>query len=233
MALPAAFSWPLTSLVDDVWTASTPIRFAGVWFPHVMTVVRLPDGSLLAHSPCRLTPQVATDLRALGAVKNIVAPNWFHDLYLREYREAFRRATIWGPKFLQRIKGKNLIDKSLDGSTPWAHVMPHYVVRGSLTFNETLFFHEPTQTLIVADLLMNVNAPDDAPPLTKLALRLARAQDRLCVFPLLYIALTDRRSLRAAATKMRAWKPKNIIVGHGTPITVDASRRLLEALASL
>lgn len=226
---PKSFEWPVTPLTDDVWTASVPIRFAGVWFPHVMTTIRLADESLVLHSPCRFSSNIAADIATLGVVQHIIAPNWFHDLYLREYHEAYPQATIWGPSFLQRLKGQSLIRGILDGPTPWVE-FSQYFVKGLLTFDETLFYHRATKTLIVADLLMNVLVPRDAPIFTRLVFQLSRSQNRLCTSPYLRLAITDRSALRQAAAQMRSWRPRNIIVGHGSPITVDASANLNDAL---
>lgn len=227
---PRSFAWPLAPLANGIWTASTPIRFAGVWFPHVMTVVRLQDGSLVIHSPCRFSTSIFEGLAALGTVMHVIAPNWFHDLYLADYRNAYPRATFWGPPLLQKLKGKHSIDATFDDRPPWNDSMPHYIVRGLLTFDEALFFHRATATLIVADLLMNLDIPRDAAPFTRLAFALARVGHGLSVFPLLRLAITDRCSLENAAIQMAAWAPQNIIVAHGSPIASDASRELLRAI---
>jgi hypothetical protein len=231
---PASFAWPLMNFTDEIWTASDPIRFAGTWFPHVMTVIRLGDGSLLIHSPCRFSQALAESIRALGSVRHVVAPNWFHDLYLAEYRAAFPDATFWGPRFLQRLKGTRLIDAALNQSSlPWAREMSTAAVPGWLTFDEHVFFHNSTRTLIVADLLMNVCAAEDVPPYTRLAYALTGTKGRLSVFPLLRLAIPDYASLRNAARQMLDWQPRRIIVGHGASIATDASEQLQQALGWL
>lgn len=229
--IPSLFEWSLTPFADNLWTASYPIRFAGAWFPHVMTLVRLPDGSLLLHSPCRLSSVIAEEIAKIGLVKHIVAPNWFHDLYLREYRAAFPQATLWGPRFLQRIRGHALIDQVLEGPTPWQDCLDHYTVRGFLTFDESMFFHRETSTLIVADLLMNLTVTDELPLFTRVAFRVTGASNRLCLFPLLRLAVTDYGSLKQAASRALSWVPKRVIVAHGEPVRDDAQRQLKAALA--
>lgn len=227
---PQSFAWPISPLTENIWTVSVPVRFAATWFPHVMAVIRLSDGSLVIHSPCRLSESLRIALLALGPVKHIIAPNWFHDLYLAEYRAAFPDAVLWGPRFLQRLKGRELVGARLENAQPWDDEMLHFSVRGLLTFDEVLFFHQPSETLIVADLLMNLILHADAPPATRFALRISRADRGLCVFPLLRFAPTMRRRLEAAARQMIAWGPKQIIVGHGFPILRDAPHQLAGAL---
>jgi len=197
-----------------------------------MTLIRLPDGSLVLHSPCRLSNDIASDIASIGVVKHIVAPNWFHDLYLQEYRAAYPQATLWGPRFLQTLKGKALVDEVLQEPCPWEDAMSHYTVRGLLTFDESMFFHRETATLIVADLLMNITISDDVPFFTRFAFRLTGAQNRLCLFPLLRFAVTDGDSLKRAAAQMLAWMPQNIIVAHGFPIRNDAQSKLTAAIAN-
>jgi hypothetical protein len=111
-AVSGALAWRLTPLAESVWVAATPIRLAGVWFPHVMTAIRLDDGTVLLHSPCRLSDELRADLEPLGKVADVVAPNWFHDLYLADYRRTYPAAVFWAPVMLRRLKGSRLPDRS-------------------------------------------------------------------------------------------------------------------------
>ncbi len=221
----------LAPFVDSVWTATTPIRFAGVWQTHVMTVVRLSDGDVLLHSPCRLSSDLREAIAKLGRVTDVVAPNWFHDLYLAEYRAAYPDATFWGPVFLKR-QHKTLIDRVLEADvrTKWFEEMPHVTVPGLLTFDESLFYHVPTRTLVVADLLANVRTTDDAPLFTKFGYRLFGFDGSLKVFPLLvWFGQSRRPAIRAAARQIFDWNPERLIVGHGTPISAGAAQQLRTA----
>lgn len=132
--------------MNSIWTATTPIRFAGTWFPHVMTVVQLADGSVILHSPARPSATLFEDIARIGVVTHIIAPNWFHDLYLREYWAAYPHATFWAPRFLRR-QHLGIINETLDASTssPWAAELPHVSLSGLLSFDEAIFFHVRTQ----------------------------------------------------------------------------------------
>jgi Domain of unknown function (DUF4336) len=171
---------PLMPFAPSLWTAATPIRFAGTWFPHVMTAVRLDAGGVLLHSPCFPSPGLFAEVAQIGDVSDVVAPNWFHDLYLQEYRRRYPRATFWAPEFLRKQK-PGLIDRVLDGSTvtPWFAEMPHITLSGLLTFGESPFFHRVTRTLIVADFLMNPVAGRDTPLTTRIGYRLFGLDGRL------------------------------------------------------
>lgn len=225
----------LKRFVDSLWTVMTPIRFVGTWFPHVMTVVRLRDGSVMLHSPCRPSEALFDEITQIGAAAHVVAPNWFHDLYLREYRSAYPRATFWGPRLLRR-QHSDVIDEVLDGATaaPWAAELPHLSLSGLLSFDEAIFFHVPTRTLIVADFLMNAVANQETPALTRLGYRFFQLDGRLTVFPILrWFGLSSRASMRRAAAQIIAWDPQHVIVGHGYPMLGGASIELQNALSYL
>ena len=220
----------LLRLADSVWCASTPVRFAGAWFPHVMTVIRLENGSLLVHSPCRPSTALLEEINRLGVVTDVVAPNWFHDLYLLEYRRSYPEATFWGPRFLQKLKGRRLIDRCLDEGAPWSGEMPHLTVRGLLAFDESLFYHIASRTLVAADLFMNLASTPQTPAFTRFAYRTFGVESKLAIFPLLRLDPTSLPALRCAAARLIEWPIERIIVGHGTPIETNASARLEEAL---
>jgi hypothetical protein len=58
----------LLPFTDSIWTATTPIRFAVTWFPHVMTVIRLSNDELLLHSPCRPVAKLIDGVAQIGNV---------------------------------------------------------------------------------------------------------------------------------------------------------------------
>lgn len=98
--------------------------------------------------------------------------------------------------------------------------MPHVTLSGLLSFDESLFFHRPSRTLIVADLLMNAKAPKTAPLGTQLGYKVFGLDGSLAVFPLLrWVGFTSRRSMRASARIVLEWRPESLVVGHGMPIS--------------
>jgi hypothetical protein len=221
----------LVPFTDSIWTATTPIRFAGTWFPHVMAVVRLTSGDLLLHSPCRPMVDLIADIARVGRVAHVVAPNWFHDLYLAQYRELYPEATFWAPAFLQRQR-KSVVDRVLDGAgrPPWFDEMPHVSLSGLLTFDECIFFHNASRTLIAADLLMNAAADEQSPAFTRLGYWFFGLNGNLKVFPILrWFGLTSRTSLRQAARYIFDWDPDRLIVGHGKPVKENVHGELRTA----
>lgn len=222
----------LTPFANRLWTATTPIRFAGVWHPHAMTVVHLKDGGVMLHSPCLLTPALYDAIAEVGPVTHVVAPNWFHDLYLREYRARYPDARFWGPRVLQR-QHPRIIDDILENGlqSPWSHELFHLSLSSLLSLEETLFFHVETRTLIVADFLSNLYSGDRTPTFTRFAYRLVGLEGGLKLFPLLrWLGFTSRDSLKRVIAQLETWNPDRLIVGHGNPIACDASAPIRLAL---
>jgi hypothetical protein len=221
----------IVPFADSIWTAATPIRFAGTWFTHVMTVVRLDSGDLLLHSPCRMSHDLMYDISRTGRVAHVVAPNWFHDLYLGEYRSLFPDATFWAPALLLRQR-RSIIDRVIDETVrpPWFGEMPHLTLQGLLTFDESIFFHVSTRTLIVADLLTNARAGQQTPAPTRMGYRFLGLNGDLKVFPILRrLGLANRASLRNAARQIYDWNPSRLIVAHGAPLTENVPALLQAA----
>jgi hypothetical protein len=60
-----------------------------------MTVVRLPGGKLLLHSPIAADPDLVREVTALGTVAYIVAPNLLHHLFVGEWQQACPDASTY------------------------------------------------------------------------------------------------------------------------------------------
>ncbi|MGB9651189.1 MAG: DUF4336 domain-containing protein [Candidatus Cybelea sp.] len=196
-----------------------------------MTAVRLANAEILLHSPCRPSPGLVEEIGRIGQVTQVVAPNWFHDLYLAEYRALYPTSTFWAPRFLQRHQ-KSIVDDVLDGANrpPWFSELPYISVPGLLTFDECVFFQNRTRTLIVADLLMNASVSPDAPRVTRLGYRLLGLEGRLKVFLVLrWFRIANQGSLRRAKRQIFEWNPERLIVGHGTAIEERVGEQLRDS----
>ena len=86
----------------NIWDHEMPIRFGGIPLWHRMTVIRLTKGGLVVHSPTRLDLASQEEFQKLGPIVAIIAPSWWHDLYLREYLSAYPDARLYGAPTLVR-----------------------------------------------------------------------------------------------------------------------------------
>ena len=79
----------LKPLADGIWVVdSGPLHGVA---PLRMTVIRLPDGGLLLHSPTRSTPQLRAELDRIGPVRALLAPNLAHWLHAVEWQRTYPR----------------------------------------------------------------------------------------------------------------------------------------------
>lgn len=208
----------------DIWIVDGPeIRFGPpalkLAHPTRMTIVRLPDGGLWLHSPTRPTEALHSRLRRLGPVRCLIAPNNFHYTWILDWKTQYPEATLWGPPGLPRRVARALGPLKRLGSAPdptWAGTLDQLLVRGN-RFNEAVFFHRPTRTLILTDLIENFEAARVRSPSVRTLLRWAGVADQDGRQPLdMGLAfLLRRKALRAALAQCIAWNPERVILAHG------------------
>jgi hypothetical protein len=185
-----------------------------------MTVIRLTNGGLLVHSPTRLDLASQEQFQKLGPIVAIVAPSWWHDLFLREYLTAYPNARFYGAPTLLRWDRSLPFAEALGDSAPslWADEIDQVHVQGiGLFLDEIVFYHRRSRSLIVADLLFNLSEKDAW--ITRTMGSLVIGPFPGCRFARLYRrAVTDRRRMRTALERILDWDFDQIIVGHGAVV---------------
>jgi uncharacterized protein DUF4336 len=208
------------SLGANIWDHEMPIRFGGIPLWHRMTVIRLTNGGLLVHSPTRLDLASQAQFQKLGPIVAIVAPSWWHDLFLREYLNAYPDARFYGAPTLLRWNRSLPFAEVLGDSEPslWKGEINQVHVQGiGLFLDEIVFYHRPSRSLIVADLLFNLSEKDAW--ITRTMGSLVIGPFPGCRFARLYRpAVTDRRRMRTAVERILDWDFEQIIVGHGAVV---------------
>jgi hypothetical protein len=188
-----------------------------------MTVIRLTDGGLVVQSPTKLDVASQEAFQRLGPIAAIIAPSWWHDLYLREYLSAYPDARLYGAPTLVKWNPSLHLTELLDGAAPslWAHELDQVHVQGiGLFLDEIVFYHRPSRSLIVADLLFNLSEKDAWITRTMGSLVIGRFPG--CRFARLYRpAVTNRRRMRTAVERILDWDFDQIIVGHGAVVETN------------
>jgi hypothetical protein len=229
----------LTEVAPDLYTATTEMRFPGaVVLPVRMTVVRLPSGDLVVHSPIAPKHETTALFEAtakLGPVRHILAPSCLHHLSVNAWRARFPDAVAYGAPGL-RNKRKDVpwgSDLPGDRGAPWSSVLDSVLVAGAPRLNEVVFHHRPSRTLIVSDLLFNMTGEVNLP--TRLLLALAGTRGRLAMSRLWRPAFRGdkaRWALRDSVQQVVAWPFVRILPGHGNLFEApDAQQQAQQALA--
>lgn len=80
----------LQPVAPGLWHQQHRFSMLGIGTSTRMTVVRLGDGTLWVHSPVPLAPDLRAQVRTLGDVAWIVAPNRYHHRTRANGRPRFR-----------------------------------------------------------------------------------------------------------------------------------------------
>jgi hypothetical protein len=101
-------------------------------------------------------------------------------------------------------------------------------IAGAPKISETVLFHARSRTLIVADLVFNIETPPSWP--TALLLTMTGARGRLAQSRIWSLATADRAAARASCRRLFAWDFDRLAVAHGNVIPSGAKERLVQAL---
>jgi hypothetical protein len=225
----------LRKLDEGIWTLrGDPVPF--FTFPYQLrsTIVDLGGNVLLVHSPVQLSVG-AQAVESLGRLAYIVSPNKMHHLFLGEWKAAFPDARIYSPPGL-RSKRPDLTFQGDLGDEPedaWASVLDQRVVTGSLFMEEVVFFHRPSRTLILGDLIEN----HDPSVLSVWHRAVARANGMLAphgaTARILRLSFLRRAEARRVVSEILSWQAKRVVVMHGPCVEHDAEGFLRHAFGWL
>jgi hypothetical protein len=220
----------LKEVGSGLWVAEVPLKFMGIEVGRQMTVARLRGGELWIHSPAPLTSELSTAIEALGEPRYVVAASAIHGhVSMDQFRRAYPNVQLFAPPILDRRR-KDLAFDGLLGSTPeppWSAVLDQTVFLGQL-LPEVLFLHRESRTLIVGDLLVQVEP--HAPRATRMAWRLDGVRRSLATPRSVRISTRNRLAARRSVEQMNAWDFDRIHVGHGANVETDGRARFEEAM---
>ena len=209
----------------------------GTVLPVRMTVVRLADGGLLLHSATRFSAGLRAELERLGPISHLVAPNTAHWMFVKGWQQAVPTAVTWAVPGLRhrRQVRRSLVrlDHDLGEQPPnaWGPGFALVPVPGGFGFREVALFHQPSRTLMLADLVLNLEA-EKLPRAMRPLLRLlgVLAPDGMAPAYLRWVVKRRRRDAAAAARQMLALAPERVIFAHGRWFDHDGAERLRRSL---
>jgi Domain of unknown function (DUF4336) len=226
---------------DGLWIVDgAPIRPGGLSLPVRMTVIRLGSGELWLHSPVRHGEALARALAALGTVRHLVAPNIGHWSFLPDWQRAFPQATLWaapGLRARRAVRKSGLrIDHDLGERAPaaWAGEIEQAVIPGAGGFREVAFLHLASRTLVLTDLIVNLEA-GKLPLATRLFARLngmLAPHGRAAAYVRLSVRLRRAEAARALS-RLLDRNPERLVFAHGRPFERDGAAAARRSLAWL
>jgi len=229
-------------IAEDVWTLEggtipffappLPVRFT---YAVRSVVIRLADGSLFVDSPVAMDDEVRRALEELGPVAHVVSPNELHHLFMAEWKRAFPEAKLWASPGLPE-KRADLVFAGVLGDEPrseWAGSMDQLLFRGSWFMEEVVFFHRPSRTLVLGDLVEN-HEPEVLGPVQRFwAARNAMLAPHGSTPRNFRLSFLRRDRARESLARMLAWEPERVLLMHGRCVTEDATSFLRRAFGWL
>ncbi|MEM1023423.1 MAG: hypothetical protein AAF627_05180 [Myxococcota bacterium] len=199
---------------DSLWMAGGSIHFS------LRTTIWRDDRGLVIHSPVRPGPWVE-EVKKLGEVYAIMAPNLLHHLFVRPVQELFPEATLYGPLGLE-AKRKNLrFDRLLEGGEDvFGSGVEIHKVAGAPKIEELVVYHGPSRTLIVTDLLFNMTEPQGW--LTPWIMRMVGTYKRPAQSRLFKLMSEDKAAQARSLEPILALPFQRIVMAHGEVIQGDA-----------
>jgi hypothetical protein len=228
--MPQHNSWQ--ALAPDLWSLSYAFRNAGLQVSTRMTVARLRDGRLFAHSAVPLTPGQKQFLDGLGPLRWIVAPSTMHHLFAGDLAALYPEARLYGPPGLKR-KRPDLQDLQVlepdDAAQPWSGELSHLRFEGIPLLQESLWFHHASGTLIATDILQCWQGPLSLG--VRLYLGLTGGHERLTVPRTVRLLVKDRSAARRCAQAALQWPIQRVVLLHNSVLEDKAFDRAAEALS--
>ncbi|MCW8331536.1 DUF4336 domain-containing protein [Photobacterium sp. SDRW27] len=215
-------------LAKDLWIFDgETVSFYCCPFTTRMTVIRLHNGDLWLHSPITYSEELAARLAELGNVKYLVAPNHLHHLYLPEWIEHYPEASLSGTDEVIRKRDDLHFAHSLNAEQewPWREEIDQLLVSGSTLMQECVFFHRPTRTLIVTDLIENF-PPEHFTGWQRLLAKSAGILAPNGKTPLDWRLSFKKAEVQEHIREVNNWQPDRIVMAHGDIVRQDASEFL-------
>ncbi|CAM4132835.1 DUF4336 domain-containing protein [Pseudoalteromonas byunsanensis] len=199
--------------------------------PHAtrMTVVRFEDNSLWLHSPIKMTDALLRELSSLGEVKYLIAPNELHHLYLQDWQKQVPRAMLMGTEKVVRKRHDLEFNGELsaDFLPPWSSDIAYLLFTGAPAMEEAVFFHRPSRTLIVTDLIEGSISVANEPSkswLAKFAGVVGLDAGTILDWRLSFTF--HKEEARSHIEQMITWHPETIIMAHAHKVDHHAERFL-------
>lgn len=154
---------------DALFACPRPFVWNNIDVGGRMAVVKLANGDLWVHSPIDLDDKTREAMNALGRVAHVVSPNYEHVKYAAQWKRAYPDATLYACPGLIAKRPDIPYDREVTTRAPeaWGGEFEVAWFDGERApvvdepfFNEIVFFHKPTKSLMVTDVFWNY--PDRA-----------------------------------------------------------------------
>jgi len=181
------------------------------------------DKQLIIISPANFDEEMINSIKESKLEKVFIAPNNFHNLNIKKMKETFPDAQFFGPKRSEQQSGVKLTrNRELNISNEITPIM----IDGNFKLNETCFYHAPSESLVITDLLFNMHHKMNFS--TKLALTCAGAYHKLGMSRFLQMTINDKEKFKTSLNSLFDYPFKRVILNHGENITREELKNFIQ-----
>jgi len=180
---------------------------------------------LWVHSPIAPDEKLLRAVDALGPVRHIISSNKIHHVSIGPWAETYPDARLWASPGV-RARSEVTFTDDLAETPPdaWSAVIDQRIARGSKALEEVVFFHKPSRTLILTDLIENFEASLLRKGFwLKILMRLGGVMAPRGGVPrdIRLSFLGNHRKLRPVVQWMLNNNPQKVVISHGKWFEVD------------
>lgn len=225
----------LTEYINDqIWILEYPIRFGAMDLFARTTIIKMDNGDLIIHDPCRIDADIKNEIDSLGVVKFIIAPGTYHHLFVTDFQEKYPDAETFLCPGLEQ-KRPDIKFNWILGSKPdprWEGIFEQVLIQGTKHISEVAFFHRQSKTLILVDLLENIG--DDYSHKAGLLLQfwwkiIFRMWNNPKAAPEYQMGWGEKKIVKNGLDKILSWDAERIILAHGENIENNVNNILRTA----
>lgn len=182
---------------------------------HRMTVLRLHNGELIVHSPIEFSAPLHNALLDLGRPKWFIAPSRFHDLFWPNWFRAVPGASFVAAAGVRHDHPDLPFTGVLaSGDNHWDGEVIPVPIRGMPKINEVALLHPPSGSLLVADLIFNLDAAAQN-FLGRVFLKANGLYEKAGISRLFRSSIKDRAAFVDSMDEIQSHRFGRVILGHG------------------
>lgn len=200
------------------------LKMVGITLP-VRSVVMKSNDRVLLISPIDFSAEQIQQIKNFGKVTDIIAPVLIHHLFIPKAKKLFPAATLWGVAGFHEKRPDILWEQVLtEENHPPCSDIEFLAIKGVPRLNEMVFLHKPTKTLLVSDLVFNLQSPEGF--MAPVLLRMLGTYKKLNVSRFIQKMVQDRPALQLSLQRILAWDFEGIAMSHGDIVESGGKTRL-------
>lgn len=212
---------------DGVASFIFPLRFFGLNLGRRVTLLPISGKRLVVHSTAPFSDNHLRAMERLGRPAFLLDATTMHDTFSRDAREILPNAEYFVPEgFPKKGAGPTARPLSEINASTGSEIQTERL-EGMRFLTEYACFHPASRTLILGDLLFNL---DQSSGYTKWAMRnLLGVKEWPAIDRPVRMAVKDKEAFVSSLQRILAWDFDRIIVAHGSPIETNGKQHLIDA----